>query len=80
MDDRQHSFLDSLAGGDPVEAAAADAGITVEAAEDATLDDLEFRRRWRAALIVAPALKRTPDRTQWTDDEFEAALILAGRG
>ena len=75
MTEWQERFLDNLAGGDGAEEAAADAGIILEAAYDATLDDLEFRRRWRAALIVAPAFKRT----QWTNAELAAALLLAGR-
>ena len=79
MTEWQERFLDSLAGGDGAAEAAAEAAITLEAAYDATLDDLEFRRRWRAALIVAPAFKRTHDRTQWTNAELEATLILAGR-
>ena len=79
MTEWQERFLDNLAGGDGTEEAAADAGITLEAAYDATLDDLEFRRRWRAALIFAPAFNWTHDRTQWTNAELAAALILAGR-
>ena len=63
MTEWQERFLDDLADGDGAAEAAADAPITPEAAYDATLDDLKFQRRWRAALSVAPAFKRTHDRT-----------------
>ena len=79
MTEWQERFLDNLAGGDGAAEASADAGILLEDAYDATLDDLEFRRRWRAALIIALAFRRTHDRTQGTNAELEAGLILAGR-